>query len=219
MVELQERSQCGDYRWTECSPITWTATGRTRVFNGTSQLEMINPCGQTTWQDIPPESINWFPTGVQACIDGFYHNQETDGFGNVRTVVTAEECGCNNNPILTDVYDSGYLTYAGRRGQPNFTQTLYTLPHGLPATPEFVTMEFRCVVAQGGYVPGDVVVANVHSADQQSGASTGWAIRIDPTNIYLAFDYNNGASLHTWDSNDNFRPNNLGWEFRIRGYV
>jgi len=219
MVEVQDRSQCNEYRWTECSPITWTATGEVRVFNGTSQLQAINPCGEIIWRDIPPESIVWTVTGVQACVDGYFQNQETDGFGNVRTVTTTEPCGCGDSPVLQNVYDSDWQLYTGRRGKPGFVTTLYTFLHGLGVTPDFVTLEFRCKVAQGSYTVGDIVVANVHSADQQNGVSTGWAIRIDPLNITLAIDYNNGASLHSWNNINNFRLANGSWEFRIRGYA
>lgn len=218
MVELQERSQCNEYRWTACSPITWTATGETRVYNGVSQMQETNPCGETVWRDIPEDAINWVPTGVQACIDGFYHNQETDGFGNVRTVATTVPCGCGENPVLTNEYDSDWILYAARAGQAGFVTTQHVLPHGLPGAPDFVVMEFRCITAQGNYVPGDVIMANAHSADQQGGVSTGWAILVDATNISLAFDTNNGASLHQWNNASNFRLNNGEWEFRIRGY-
>ena len=171
------------------------------------------------WTDIPAESITWILTGVQACIGGFYQNQETDGYGNFRTVVTTESCGCKGLPILESAYDSGWQTYAGRRAQAGFTATLYTFLHGLGLAPDFVTLEFRCVIAQGGYAIGDIVAANVHSADQQAGVSTGWAMRIDNTQVVLSFDYNNGASLHQWDDTSNFRLDNNKWEFRIRGYV
>ena len=219
MVELQERSQCNEYRWTECSPITWSATGETRVFNGVSQLQQVNPCGEIIWIDIPAESITWILTGVQACVDGYFQNQETDGFGNVRTVTTTEPCGCGDSPVLQHVYDSDWQLYTGRRGKPGFVTTLYTFLHGLGVTPDFVTLEFRCKVAQGNYTAGDIVVANVHSADQHGGTSVGWAMRIDPLNITLAIDYNNGASLHSWNNTANFRLANGSWEFRIRGYA
>lgn len=218
MVELQERSQCNEYRWTACSAITWVATGETRILNGNSQFQLGNQCGEVSWQDIPPESIVWTLTGVQACVGGFYQNQETDGFGNVRTVATTEPCGCEN-PILQSSYDSGWQLYTGRRGQPGFVDNMFTFAHGLGIRPEFVTLEWRCVNAQGGYTAGNIVVANVHSADQQGGAATGWAMQIDDINVQLAFDYNNGASLHEWNGNGNFRPRNLDWEFRIRGYA
>lgn len=218
MVELQDRSQCNEYRWTECSPITWTATGETRIFNGVSQLQITNPCGETTWQDIPVESIVWTLTGVQACVGGFYQNQETDGFGNVRVVATTEPCGCGD-PVLNNSYDTGWQLYTGRRGQAGFVDNAFSYAHGMGVVPEFVTIEFRCINAQGNYTAGDIVVGNVHSADQQGGVSTGWAIVIDATDINLAFDYNNGASLHEWNGNSNFRPNNGDWEFRIRGYA
>lgn len=217
-VEVQERSQCNDYRWTSCSPISWQATGETRIFNGVSQIQTVNACGEFLWQDIPPESITWTLTGVQACVGGFYQNQETDGFGNVRTVATTEPCGCGD-PILTSEYDSGWVLYTGRRSHAGFVTTQHTLLHGLGVVPEFVTMEYRCEVAEGGYTIGDIVVANVHAADQQNGASTGWSMIIDNLNINLAFDYNNGASLHEWNGNNNFRLNNTNWSFRIRGYA
>lgn len=218
MVELQERSQCNDYRWTECSPITWTATGQTRIFNSVSQLQLTNPCGETAWQDIPVGSIVWTLTGVQACVGGFYQNQETDGFGNVRTTVTTEPCGCGD-PVLNNAYDSGWTLYTGRRSTPGFVTSVFNFVHGMGVVPEFVTLEFRCINTQGNYTAGDIVVANVHSADQQGGASTGWSIVIDNTDIDLAFDYNNGASLHEWNDTSNFRPSNGSWEFRIRGYA
>ena len=219
MVELQERSQCNDYRWIECSAIFWSATGEVRVYNGSSQMQTVNQCGEVVWTDIPPESITWTITGVQACVGGFYQNQETDGFGNVRTVETTEPCGCGDTPTLQNSYDTDWQNYAGRRGKPGFVTTIFAFAHGLGNTPEFVTMEYRCKVAQGGYAVGDIVVANVHSADQQGGSSTGWAIRIDATQIHLAFDYNSGASLHQWNGTANFRLLNNSWEFRIRGYL
>jgi len=219
MVELQERSQCNEYRWIECSVITQTATGETRIYLGVSQIQVANPCGELSWVDIPPESIIWTLTGVQACVGGFFQNQETDGFGNVRTVTTTEPCGCGDNPILQYSYDSDWQLYTGRRGKPGFITTLYSFLHGLGVTPDFVTLEFRCVIAQGSYAIGDIVVANVHAADQQNGVSTGWAMRIDPLNIILAIDYNNGASLHSWNNTSNFRLDNGKWEFRIRGYA
>ena len=218
MVELQERSQCNDYRWLECSPITWTATGETRIFNGVSQLQISNPCGEVIWQDIPVESIVWTLTGVQACVGGFYQNQETDGFGNIRTTVTTEPCGCGG-PVLNNSYDSDWQLYTGRRSTPGFVTNSFSFPHGMGVIPEFVTLEYRCVNAQGNYTAGDIVAANVHSADQQAGVSTGWSMTMDSLNINLAFDYNNGASLHEWNDTSNFRPNNGDWEFRIRGYA
>lgn len=219
MVELQDRSQCNTFRWTECSEIIWTATGDVRIYSGNSQLQESNPCGETRWRDIPPESINWTLTGVQACVNGFFHNQETDGFGNTRTTITTEPCGCTGNPVLEHEFDTDWVTYTGRRGKPGFGTTTFTYAHGLGVEPDFVTFEFRCIVAQGGYSAGDVVVANVHSADQQGGVSTGWAIRKDSTAVYLAFDYNSGASLHQWNDKQNFRLANNYWAFRIRGYA
>jgi len=217
-VTAEERNQCGQIRWTTCGTIEWRPTGNTRVLAGESMLEEINTCGVTRWTPIP--NVTWTLTGVQACVGGYWHNQETDGYGNVRVVATTDPCGPDNDceEIVHTVFDTGWVMYTARR-KSGYVQSLWTFPHGLVQQPNFVTMEFRCEVAEGFYAPGDIIEGNPHAADVKSSAATGYAIKTDAANIFLSVDRNNGISLHQWNGKGNFMLSNNKWMFRIRGYI
>lgn len=74
-VFQEERSNCGNLRWTLRGPVTWTPTGQERCVGHTSgegpqqdgvvEQEERNDCGSTRWTEARPQT--WTPTGQQRC--------------------------------------------------------------------------------------------------------------------------------------------------------
>lgn len=62
--------------------------------------------------------------------------------------------------------------------------TIYTLPHGLGATPKYVRMILKNVIASIGYSVGDRIDFSVSKVDY-AGGPVGGEINADSTNIYI----------------------------------
>lgn len=84
-VEIQEVSNCGNYRWVECGPVVWTDTGQTRcTADGGTEIEQINQCNQKRWAPGPAQV--WEETGEKRCTATNVQVQEANQCGDVRWV-------------------------------------------------------------------------------------------------------------------------------------
>jgi len=100
----------------------------------------------------------------------------------------------------------------GQTAQQTITATrLYTFSHGLGARPKQVNMFLVCLVADGGYTPGDVVPVPMHSATDIGGTAHGHATKVTTSAIELSIDTNHSIGLHEWNNTSNFRITNGSW--------
>ena len=100
----------------------------------------------------------------------------------------------------------------GQTGQQTITATrLYSFPHTLGARPKQVSMWLVCLVADGGYTPGDVVPVPMHCATVVLDVAHGHATKVTTSAIELSIDTNHGIALHEWNNTSNFRIANGSW--------
>lgn len=92
-VELQQISNCGNYRWIVDEPVEWIDTGQFRCLppaQGSAQLlteiEQTNQCGERRWIEGPP--YTWVDTGETRCVGSNHQSRQMTPCGEFRWVTT-----------------------------------------------------------------------------------------------------------------------------------
>lgn len=88
--------------------------------------------------------------------------------------------GGGSSGVVASRWESGFTGY--------FDGQQYTIPHGLGVTPDFVNVQARCKIANGGYSVGDVI--QVATMADPAGSSEGVSIVVNETQIYVSFGSN-----------------------------
>ena len=86
-VEVQQISNCGNYRWVaDPRPPTnyWVRTGARQCNSTFVQYQEQNPCGELRW--VNGEAIAWVRTGTRQCGQTYMQYQETNQCGDLRWV-------------------------------------------------------------------------------------------------------------------------------------
>lgn len=66
-VEEQQTTVCGELRWVRIGDVAWNRTGVTRCVENRVHSQVINDCGEISWQYLDDDSCGYLPTYQLPC--------------------------------------------------------------------------------------------------------------------------------------------------------
>lgn len=124
VVEVQEQSNCGNFRWVECGAVVWTDTGQLRCVAGSetaTEIEQTNQCGQRRWTAGPAQV--WTDTGEVRCTSANVEAQQVNQCGLTRWVDTGTAVAWIATGLTRCVEGSLLMQETTQCGQLRWTDT------------------------------------------------------------------------------------------------
>lgn len=124
VVEVQEQSNCGNFRWVECGAVVWTDTGQLRCVAGSetaTEIEQTNQCGQRRWTAGPAQV--WTDTGEVRCTSTNVEAQQVNQCGLTRWVDTGTAVAWIATGLTRCVEGSLLMQETTQCGQLRWTDT------------------------------------------------------------------------------------------------